>query len=120
MAASTTCPECGVRVSAYAAGCAACGADLEAHARAQRVARIERSGERRLLAPLRWPDVPFTLPEGLFAAVTLFAAIWISVLGAILAVFGLLHGRFEGKRVLMALHAALLVLAVVLELTRLV
>ncbi|MDX6718483.1 MAG: hypothetical protein QOJ63_737 [Solirubrobacteraceae bacterium] len=51
-----TCPRCGERVSAFAAGCAICGADLDPR-RAQR----PRSAAQRLAG--RWRARPRLLPR---------------------------------------------------------
>jgi uncharacterized membrane protein len=115
MASSTTCPECGKRVSAFAAGCV-CGADLEAYARQR---RFEQDVDER--RRMRWPklDSPVSRLEGVYLALTLFAVIWLSVLGVVLGLLGVMHGHYEGRRAWMIVCGALAAVALVLELTRL-
>ena len=118
MASATTCPECGARVSAYAAGCESCGADLEAHARRRRRAEADEVASRRL-APIDWSALPLSRWEAVYLAVTVFAVIWISVLGIVLGLLGVMHGFCEGRRGWMALCGALAAAALALELSRL-
>jgi hypothetical protein len=54
MKRATKCPGCGMPVSVFAAGCAICGADLEAHRRALEERRMDvrmRRLARRLPRP---------------------------------------------------------------------
>ena len=117
MAGATTCPECGARVSAFAAGCAKCGADLELHARQQRLAAAQAPTARgpRLPRPaLPRPDL--SVPEGAFLAITVFSAFFVSVLGIVLGLIGVMHGVYEDKRWLAALFGALALVAAAKEL----
>ena len=118
MASTTTCPECGARVSAYAAGCESCGADLEAHARRRRLEANDELAARRL-APVDWSAIPVSRWEAVYLVVTVFAVIWISVLGILLGVLGAMHGFYEGRRRWMVLCGALAAIALALELLRL-
>ena len=118
MAGATTCPECGARVSAYAAGCEACGADLEAHARRRRLEASDEIAARRL-APIDWGTLPVSGWEAAYLLVTVFAVIWISVLGIVLGLLGVLHGFYEGRRGWMVLCGTLAGGALALELIRL-
>ena len=118
MAGATTCPECGSRVSAYAAGCEKCGADLEAHARRRRLQEADEVAARRL-APIDWGSLPVSRWEAVYLLGTVFAVIWISVLGIVLGVLGAMHGFYEGRRGWMALCGALAAVALALELIRL-
>ena len=118
MASATTCPECGARVSAYAAGCEACGADLEAHARRRRLEAADEVAARRL-APIDWSGLPVSAWEAVYLVVTVFAVIWVSVLGIVLGLLGAMHGFYEGRRGWMALCGVLAAAALALELARL-
>ena len=118
MAGATTCPECGARVSAYAAGCESCGADLEAHARRRRLQAADEVAARRL-APIDWSALPLSRWEAVYLVVTVFAVIWISVVGILLGVLGVMHGSYEGRRAWMAICGALAAVALGLELSRL-
>lgn len=115
MAGATTCPECGKRVSAFAAGCV-CGADLEAYARQR---RFEQDVAER--KTLRWPTLesPVSLLEGGYLALTLFAVIWLSVLGVVLGLLGVMHGYFEERRTWMVVCGVLAAAGLALELSRL-
>ena len=121
MSTARTCPECGARVSAFAAGCSACGADLEAYHRRERLAREQEAAtpaRRRLPRPnIPRPDVSFL--EGLWLVITVFAVPFLSALAILLAVLGGLHGFYEGRRGLVAIYAVLGVIAAGLELARL-
>lgn len=118
MAGATTCPECGARVSAYAAGCEACGADLEAHARRQRLQASDELAARRL-APIDWGSIPVSRWEAVYLVATIFAVIWISVLGIVLGLLGVMHGFYEDRRGWMAVCGVLAAVALALELLRL-
>jgi hypothetical protein len=118
MAGATTCPECGARVSAYAAGCESCGADLEAHARRRRLQVADEAAARRL-APVDWSAIPLSRWEGVYLVVTVFAVVWLSALGILLGVLGAMHGFYEGRRRWMVLCGALAAVALALELSRL-
>jgi hypothetical protein len=118
MAGATTCPECGGRVRPYAAGCEHCGADLEAHARRRRLQAADEVASRRL-APIDWAAIPLSRWEAIYLVVTIFAVVWISVLGILLGVLGAMHGYYEGRRGWMILCGALAAIALALELWRL-
>ena len=118
MAGATTCPECGKRVSAYAAGCEACGADLEAHARRRRTEQADELAARRI-APIDWGALPLSRWEAVYLVLTVFAVVWISVLGIVLGALGAMHGFYEDRRPWMVLCVVLAVVALGLELWRL-
>lgn len=119
MAGATTCPECGRRVSAYAAGCEHCGADLEAHARrtrmaaadapppgtASRVGAAVRDGVRAI-GVTRWEVVALLI--------TLVCIAFLPALALLPAGLAVMHGVFEGRRGWTALFTALAVVALVL------
>jgi hypothetical protein len=119
VAGATTCPECGKRVSAYAAGCDGCGADLEAHARrrrmeaadapppgpASRVGTALRGGVRAL---------GVTRAEGFVVALTAALLFYLPALALVAAGLAVMHGVYEGRRGWTAFFAALAVLALVL------
>jgi hypothetical protein len=54
-----------------------------------------------------------------YLVVTVFAVVFVSVLGIVLGLLGVLHGHYEGSRGWMALCGALAAVALALELTRL-
>jgi fatty acid desaturase len=100
-------------VSAFAAGCGVCGADLEAHHRRARMAAAEEAAR-----PKRWyeridlPRPQISPLESVYLAVTVFAVIVLALLGA-------LHGFYEDRWWLMALFAALAALALGIETSQL-
>ena len=111
MAGATTCPRCGARVSAFAAGCSACGEDLEAHARRARIAAetaaIARPRRTVRLPPVRVPRPAISGWAWAYLAITVFFVVYVPVLGALLGVGGIAHGVFEGLPRWIALCAAL-------------
>ena len=119
MAGATTCPECGKRVSAFAAGCV-CGADLEAYARRRRAEEVAYEERPRRLPRIelakRWP---LSVAESVYLALTIAAVIWVSVLGILLGVLGVMHGHYEGRTWWAVLCGALAAAALGLELSRL-
>jgi hypothetical protein len=75
------CPNCGEPVSAFAAGCAICGADLEAARRKQErnpVLRVQRGAGALRPAPGVWTNV-------LLVAVLVLFALFFSLLGLLLS-----------------------------------
>jgi hypothetical protein len=79
------CPNCGQPVSTFAAGCALCGTDLEAH-RAQLRARpplLTRFAARRPRAP----DVQVDATDLAMLSVTLVLALFAPLFGLLLACF---------------------------------
>ena len=107
------CPECGEPVSAFAAGCAICGADLERH-RAEEAAR--RARRPAVPAPaVRLPSVDDDwLMLGLTAVLVLFAPLF----GLILAVIGARDPRRANHRTWLLALAGIAVLIMVLPATR--
>jgi hypothetical protein len=111
------CPQCGARVSAYAAGCERCGADLvEAHRRARIAA--ENAPE-----PPWWRRISVPLPhlgrgEALYLALTVAAVVWVTVLGLLMAVLGVMHGWYEQRFGVLAAFAVLAAVAAALEVAR--
>jgi hypothetical protein len=81
MANARQCPQCGSAVTPFAAGCAVCGADLEAHRarEAQRGARLERVRPPALPRPRVSPDV-------MAVGLTLLAAVFMPLLALVMAV----------------------------------
>ena len=100
-------------MSSFAAGCVVCGADLEAHHRRARLAAEQAPPRRRRLPEL--PEIAISPLEWVYLAATVFAVLWISVLGIVLGLIGALHGYYEDKWWLMLLFAALAALALGLE-----
>ena len=120
MAGATTCPRCGARVSAFAAGCAACGEDLEAHARRARIAAENRAPAAPRRGP-RLPHIPIPRPAlsgwtWAYLAVTAFFVVYVPVLGALLGAIGVMHGVFEGLPRWIALCGLLTAVGVALAL----
>jgi hypothetical protein len=72
------CPQCGEPVTPFAAGCAICGADLEAH-------RAQQAQRRHVAVPT--PTVRLPYDWWLFLG-TAVAALLFPLLGLILAYFG--------------------------------
>src|SRR5689334_11219594 len=121
MAGATTCPECGARVSAYAAGCEKCGADLEAYHRRLRVAEAE-AAERRASRRIPRPDlraIPLTRYEAAYLVLTVAVLLWVSFLAIILGALGVLHGYYEQRPGWMAVCGAITAVALGLELVKL-
>ena len=108
-------------MSAFAAGCAKCGADLEAHARRARLATatVHTDPRRRLPRP-SLPRPEISIPEAAFLAATVFCAFFVSVLGLVLALLGVMHGVFEDRRGVIAVFAVLALVAAGLEIRALV
>ena len=81
MAHARQCPQSGSAVTPFAAGCAICGADLEAH-RARAAQRSER------LPKVRAPSVPRprVSPDVLAVGLTFLAAVFVPVLALLMAV----------------------------------
>jgi len=125
MATARACPECGGRVSAFAAGCEHCGADLEAHARRSRLSSVASGGGERTRAR-RSPAIALPRPAigaaaAGYLAATLFAALFLAPLGLLLAGLGAWGAQSEGRRGLLlafvacGLVAALRITAALLE-----
>ena len=93
MARATKCPQCGEPVSPFAAGCAICGADLEAH-RAQLAAR--RSP--RDAVPLPTVRLPRVDDDVLLLALAALLVALAPLLGVLLALFGAHNPRFANVR----------------------
>ena len=106
-------------MSAFAAGCAACGADLEAYHRRERLAAEQAATRPSRGWRLPRPDVDLTLLEGAWLLGTLAAVAWISALGILLAVLGGMHAYYEDRRRLLVAYVVLGVLALALEVSRL-
>ncbi len=80
------CPNCREPVSPFAAGCALCGADLDAHRAHQRPSRLDLARGR---APSVKPSVKLPagldLADGLFLAAALVLALGAAIYGLALA-----------------------------------
>ena len=122
MSAATTCPECGRRVSAYAAGCENCGADLEAHARRARLAAANAPPPRgaskvRLALGRGVGRLGVTRAEAGVVLLTLVLIAYLPALSLVVSGLAIMHGVFEGRRGWTALFVVLAVLALVLSIT---
>jgi hypothetical protein len=93
------CPDCGTPVSAFAAGCAICGADLEK-------ARAERAAKRRPELP-GMPELPsFGRSGGVDwaqLAIALILAVAFSPLGFLLSVYWAVRHQRYGETTMMVL-----------------
>ena len=69
------CPNCGEPISQFAAGCAICGADLEA-------ARAQRASRPSVPVPLPQPRLPY---DWWLYVATIIAALFFPLLGLVLA-----------------------------------
>lgn len=115
---AATCPECGSRTSAFAAGCATCGADLVAHHRRTRLATAE-AREREAARPaarFALPRPSLSVAEAGWLAATLFFLAFAGVLGILLAVLGAMHSFYEDHKVRLVLYCGLAGLGLALEL----
>ena len=65
------------------------------------------------------PHVRISGWEALYLAITVFAVLFVSALGILLGVLGVMHGHFEGKRWFLVVFAALAVIALAFELAEL-
>ena len=122
MAGATTCPECGKRVSAYAAGCDGCGADLEAHARRRRQEAANAPpprGPSRVGAAVRRTvaDLGVTPYEALTLGLALVLLWFLPALALVVIALAIMHGVFEQRWGWTALFTALGVAALVLAFT---
>ncbi|MCW3010876.1 MAG: hypothetical protein JWO90_1280 [Solirubrobacterales bacterium] len=97
------CPCCKSPVSQFAAGCAVCGADLEA-------ARREAAGRRRL----RLPGLPRVPQDAVVALVVAVLALTVPLVGLLLAVLVARRERASDQRGLRAAMWVLGAVAVVL------
>lgn len=111
-------------MSAYAAGCAVCGADLEAYARRRRLAEeaaAASGGARRVAVPrVRMREVGLSAIDAVLLAVTLFFVLFVSALGILCAVLGMMHGYYESRRGLLAAYAVLGAVVAAFELSALI
>ncbi len=76
------CPNCREPVSPFAAGCALCGADLDAHRAQERPSRLDLA--RRRAPALKLPT-GLDLADGLFLAAALVLALGAAIYGLALA-----------------------------------
>jgi hypothetical protein len=67
----------------------------------------------------RFARPELTVLEGLWLAATVFAVVFVSALGILLAALGGMHAYYEDRRGLLVLFAVLGVIAAGLELSRL-
>src|SRR5690348_4396404 len=104
--AITRCPDCGEPVTPYAAGCAICGADIEA-------ARRARSSSRT--AALRPPSVPrLSIGEdGLRIAIALLVAVAAPFFGLLLACWLAWQANTENRPMTRNVILAIAVLAAI-------
>ena len=93
--AVTHCPNCGQRVTPYAAGCAVCGADLEA-------ARARRSARPHIELP-RSPWGSSGRIEWLNVAVAVLASLALAPVGLILGIYWATRYNREGNTLMAVL-----------------
>lgn len=109
MARATRCPDCGEPVSAFAAGCAICGADLDAHRRrlaerpgvADAARRVPAVGLPRDLASRIDPDVALV-------TVTVLFLFLMPAMGALLAGLGAWDRNRSGRHTMRNVFLVLL------------
>lgn len=82
MAHARRCPQCGSAVTPFAAGCAVCGCDLEAH-RAKEAARGERLQKVRPSISVPRASVS---PDVMSVGLTLLAAVFLPLLALVMAI----------------------------------
>jgi hypothetical protein len=102
-------------VSAFAAGCEHCGADLEAHARRERLTAVpSRPGRaKRSRGPsIALPRPAISAAAAGYLAASLFAALFIAPLGLLLAGLGGWGAQSEGRRGLLLAFMAVGAVAV--------
>ncbi|MFA9272870.1 zinc ribbon domain-containing protein [Svornostia abyssi] len=89
MARATKCPNCGEPVSAFAAGCAICGADLEAHRR-RLAERPSVTDATRHVPNVRLPRVSSRTdpPDAALIAVVVLFLLVVPFFGTVLAALG--------------------------------
>lgn len=104
--ALTNCPNCGQRVTPYAAGCAVCGTDLEA-ARARRRARpgIE-------LPRVGWSGGSSGSIDWVHVALALVASLALAPLGFILGIYWATRYNREGNTAMVLFMLVAVALAV--------
>src|SRR5918998_5254264 len=107
------CPQCGEPVSAFAAGCAICGFDLERH-RADEAARRAR----RPSVPVPAMRVPEVDDDWLMLGLTVVLVLFAPLFGLILAVIGARDPRRANHRTWFLALAVLAVVIMVLPMTR--
>jgi len=99
------CPSCGEPVSAFAAGCAICGTDLEAHRRAQASRRVPR---------VALPAFPFLGSDAALVAILVILAIFQPILCLLFGGFVAYRldqdGRVTLRNVALAIDACALAL----------
>jgi hypothetical protein len=99
------CPQCGQTVTPYAAGCAVCGADLEA-------ARAKRAARRGIEPPrLPFPDARAT-GDSTHIVIAFLLALFVSPLGLLLALFWAYQRHSSGDTVMTVVMLAAAALAV--------
>jgi hypothetical protein len=102
--AITRCPSCGEHVSPFAAGCAICGADLEA-------ARARLASRRRVELPRpRWFEASPGI-DWVHIAVAVLLALALAPLGLLLSIYWAVQRYRSGETVMLAAMVATAALA---------
>jgi hypothetical protein len=100
------CPNCREPVSPFAAGCAICGADLEA-------ARKRRAGRRRVQAPsVQLPGIGGREIEWLQVAIALLLSVAVSPIGLALSIYWAVQRHRHGDTVMTVLMVLTALIAV--------
>jgi hypothetical protein len=107
------CPDCGEPVSAFAAGCAICGADLERY-------RAEEAARRRRVPSVPAPSVrlPEVDDDWLMLGLTTVLVLVAPLFGLILAVLGARDPRRANRRTWFVALAAIAVAIMLIPATR--
>lgn len=113
MARATRCPNCKEPVSAFAAGCAICGADLEEHRRrlAERPAVTDAA---RRVPDIRLPHVSSRIdPDIALISVTVLLLLFVPIMGTLLAGLGAWDRHRNGRSTIRNVFLALLGLGLI-------
>ena len=117
---ATICPGCGRRVSAYAAGCADCGADLDEHRRRLQAVPGGRARRRRRAPSLPGGPVALSKGELLWTVGIIFFLPFVHLLAGLLAAIGADDRWHAGRQTAFTIFVLLGLVAAGLEIAALV
>jgi hypothetical protein len=112
VARATKCPNCGERVSAFAGGCALCGADLDEHRRRLAERPTVPDVARRVPTLPRAPLASRINPDYALVGVTVLLLLMFPLFGALLAGLGAWDRNKQGRDGLRNVFLALLGVAI--------